>query len=51
MKPEVEAADSLIGLGCENVKVSGEGDGLCAVLITQIDVLERLTSRFKCSFT
>lgn len=38
MKPEVEAAHSLIGLAYENMKVSGVGDGLCAVLITQIDV-------------
>lgn len=37
MKP-VEAAHSLIGLGYENMEVSGVGDGLCAVLITQIDV-------------
>lgn len=50
MKPEVEAAHSLIGLGCgKNVEVSGVGDALCAVLIAQIDVRSRLTSRFKCS--
>lgn len=38
MKPEVEAAHSLIGLAYENMEVSGVGDGLCAVLITRIDV-------------
>lgn len=38
VKPELEAVHSLIGLGYEHMEASCVGDGLCAVLITQIDV-------------